>query len=150
MELIKVGCLALMITGSMIGAGVPPSSCTASDVCTYSITGQGFNPTTGQEIGGNTFNISFTTAGPEEFDAPPNFLLSGSVTGTPAPGWVLDTSNWGLTSYGSDGSVFATFDDDSEDGSTLSPVTYEFFGTDAFWATPGNTIGFGATNDPTA
>ena len=151
MELIKLACLALMITGSMIGAGIAPHPvCTASDVCSYSITGQGFDPTTGQEIGGNTFNISFSTLGPEEYNAPANFLLSFSVAGTPAPGWALDTSNYGLTSYGSDGSVFATFVDDSQDGSSLSPVTYEFFGTDAFWATPGNAIGFGATNDSTA
>jgi len=145
-KLLKLSCLALMVAGLMNASGV--GLCTAADLCSYSITGQGFDPTTGLEIGGNTFNISFSTYGPEQFNEAPNTLVSFTVTGTPAPGWAAST--YGQTSYGTDGSVFATFVDNSSDGSSLSPVTYEFFATDQFWATPGSNIGFGPTNDPTA
>jgi hypothetical protein len=116
---------------------VPPPN-----IYSYSITGQGFDPSTGLEVAGSTFNISFSTNGPEEFNAPNNFLRTFSVTGTPAAGWVLDPSNQGLTSYGSDGAAFATFDDTNGDAFGNSSVTYEFFGSDAFWAAPGSNIPF--------
>jgi hypothetical protein len=122
------------------GIDIVSASCKGGELCSYLITGQGFDPSTGLQVTGSTFTISFSTYGPEQYNEAPNTLASFSVNGSPAAGWVAST--YGQTSYGDDGAIFATFDDDSADGSSLSPVTYEFFGTDAFWATIGENIAF--------
>jgi hypothetical protein len=146
----KLACLTLIVPALLSAAATgsaSASNCTSADICSYTINGAGFDPADGSQPGGTPFTITFSTLGPEQFNEAPNTLLSFSVNGAPAAGWVLDTSNFGQTSYGPDGAIFATFDDDSEDGSTLSPVTYEFFGSDQFWATTG-TQDFGTTYFP--
>jgi hypothetical protein len=137
-----------MVPGFMLAIYVPPGTCTSADTCTYSITGTGLDtandPPTEDTL--STWNLTFVFLGPEMYNAGPNTLESFSVTGTPANGWVYDASESGLTSYGSDGAAFVTFDNDSGVDTDQTTVTYEFFGTDSFWATLGDQS-FGATSD---
>jgi hypothetical protein len=62
---------------------------------------------------------------------------------------LYDPSLSGLTSYGSDGDAIVTFDDTNSatDGLGVASVTYTFYATDAFWATTGSNIAFGAASD---
>jgi PEP-CTERM motif len=145
----KLAGLALLLPGLVGAAAVPV--CNSIDVCGYSITASGIdagdNPPT--EDVATTWNLMFTFAGPEMFNAGGGTLLSWTVTGGPADGWTYDNGASGLTSYGSDGAAAVTFDDTNPDGYGIASVTYTFYGTDAFWSTLGAQQ-FGATNDPGA
>jgi hypothetical protein len=125
--------LGLMVPGLMV-----------ADTFNYLLTINGFDPTTETQTA-NTFTVNFSTSPvPEEFNAPPNFLQSFSVTGTPAPGWTLSTIT-GLSATSTvngDGDVLVGFKDGAD------TVQYELFGSDSFWATPGLQT-FGSTNDTT-
>jgi hypothetical protein len=146
---LKLACLALMVPGLMM-ADISSTFCTSADLCTYIITGTGLGSDTipPTELTSSTWTLTFSTLGPEMFNAPANFLQSFSVTGTPGgTSWSYDAAESGLTSYGSDGAALVTFDYESGSDERLNSVTYEFFGTDAFWATTGANIAFGATDD---
>jgi hypothetical protein len=153
----KLTCLALMVPGFLMAGPLfvgPPAGCPATDVCSYALTMTGFNPITQSEDTTITWNIDFTFQGPEKFAAADGSLLSMSVTGTPASGWVEDATLSGLTSYGTDGAVVVVFDGPgllpSSAATDFPTVTYTAFGTDAFWAQIGGPFNFGATSDPTA
>jgi hypothetical protein len=145
----KLVMIALMAPGIMMA-----DLCTSSDICTYNITATGLDTSMAPptEDTSSTWNLMFQFAGPEMFNAAPNTLLSFNVTGSPAAGWVYDPSLSGLSSYGSDGDAIVTFDDTNSatDGLGVASVTYTFYATDAFWATTGSNIAFGATSDASA
>lgn len=149
----KLASLALMAPGFMM-AIVYVDPCAAPGSCTYaySISATGLDTSVNEPVEDvtTTWNLAFSTLGPEKLNAPDNFLQSFVVTGTPASGWVYDNANSGLTSYGTNGAAKITFDDTNPDGLGISTVTYKFYGTDAFWAQTGGPFNFGATNNPSA
>lgn len=149
----KLVMLALLSPGLML-ADLLSGACSSSDICTYSITGTGLDITNAPptEDTTRTWNLTFEFLGPEMYNAADNTLLSFNVTGTPVDGWTYDPGASGLSAYAADGDALVTFDDPNSatDGLGVASVTYYFYATDAFWATTGNNIAFGATDDITA
>lgn len=145
----KLACLALLVPQALSALGI--TLCTSAvPECSYDVSA------TGLDVSGNpptedtsvTWDLLFDYTGPLTFTGI-GPLISWSVAGTPASGWVYDSTTSGITSYGSDAAVQVTFDDHNLDGFGITSVTYEFFGNSLFWQTLG-TQPFGATNDSSA
>ena len=145
----KLLCLALFIPQALSALGV--TLCTSAvPVCSYDISATGLNVSLNPPVENTsaTWDVLFDYTGPLQFNSV-GPLISWSVNGTPATGWVYDSTSSGITSYGSDAAVEVTFDDHNLDGFGIAGVTYEFYGNNLFWETLG-TQPFGATTDPTA
>ncbi len=145
----KLAYAGLLVPGFLMAGTI--ASCTSiTSLQLPALTMTGVTASTQTENTSINWQVNFVTLGPEQFNAPDNFLQSFTVTGQPASGWVYDPLASGLTSYGSDGAVIVTFDDENQDGLNLGSVEYEAYGTDAFWAKVGGPFAFGSTEDTAA
>ena len=135
----KLVFLALLVPGLMLA-----DTCNPGDYC-YTLTFPGFTVSPLAEDTSTQWSASFVTVGPEMYNLGAGDFLSFTPTITAPSGWTL--GNYGLTSYGTDGAAFVQFQNNTD---SSEMVTYEFFATDAFWATTGGPFTLGSTTDSSA